>query len=146
MKRILTAALIFLAPTMSAHAQSADNWSATSSTAMAITGDIAIHQDKVVFENGVQMGTEVISNQDGSKVLRIKDNATKQLKKGNTLCGAASDPIDTKAAFLVMQETGKNMLMTVYAGDDLPVFAADADPKAKAKSDDKVCATYSFSK
>ncbi|MBB5578064.1 MULTISPECIES: hypothetical protein [Rhizobium] len=130
---------VFLAAISSAaclsSAMAADHYSASSNTAMSITGDVDIDDAGITFENGKELTfSDLIADSlvvDGKRVpgsvYRVAQPFDPELKNGNRLCG-----------------TGKVTYLATWSDGDgstaIAVFTGSRPPR----SDDESCATYSY--
>ncbi len=95
----LTLALAILAPGL-ARAAWHEHWIATSTTAMSITGDIMLFDDRMVFSTGASLPIKKINNiaftddigaLGPATVYQISTPADPVLLRGNRICGKAID-------------------------------------------------------
>ena len=123
-------------------------WSATSSSAHAITGDITIGEAKVtlnfiafplarirrlkpvevsaVFDADVNAGIE-------GTLYRLHVPPGKYIVKRNTLCGGE------ETQWMATYTTGHTLKVAFFSGDDMPVFTFDAMQNATA-----LCGTFVY--
>ena len=116
-------------------------WSATSTNAHAITGDIAIAEAKVtlnfatfplapirrlkpvevsaVFDADVNAGIE-------GTLYRLHVPPGKYIVKKNTLCGGE------ETQWMATYVTGHSLKVAFFSGDDMPVFTFDAMQNTRA--------------
>ncbi|MDE3187878.1 MAG: hypothetical protein KGM96_10205 [Acidobacteriota bacterium] len=149
-RRILlgAAACLALACSLSSAAQDKGYWRAASSTAAAITGDIAISDSKLTINfTGFVMAPirklgpaevaaafDADSNSAGSGSLyRLSVPAAKHFLHHNTLCGTA----DTQ--WMATYVEGHTLRVAFFSGSDAPVFTFDAI----ANSTD-LCGTFTY--
>lgn len=113
-------------------------WSATSTTAMSITGDITVTDAALRFEDGQRMAWAFEDRQTGDwaglgqqvegAIYKVAEPADPTLLRGNTLCG---------------QPVTYIVLSPVEAGDlGMSVFTGASAP---ANTDD-FCASYFYSR
>lgn len=129
MRSLLTAVIIVFG---SAAAQAQDDtWKASSETAIAVTGDITIGTDRIIFANGESLKLVPVADSDG--VFKADPPANPVLLNGNRLCSR-------DVTYVVLAHGAGNALhMKVFEGPDAPLEAiADALPQAGT------CATYEF--
>ncbi len=89
--------LALLAPGM-AHAEWQERWTATSTTAMSITGDVTLLSDRMVFATGKSLPiskvknitfTDDIGEVGPATIYKVTSPADPILLNGNQLCGKA---------------------------------------------------------
>ncbi len=131
---------IVVAVLPNAAAADSEHWTATSKTAMAITGDIVIEGDRLTFANGTSLKLqpyEMARNGDwgasgdevAGDVFKIQPPSNPKLLRGKPFCAEA-------ATFVVLWTFGEGELtLNVYSGDAAPTGTPDADA---------LCATYSY--
>lgn len=136
-KRILLGAVagLVLACSLSSAAQDRGYWRAASSTAAAITGDIAIGDARLTINfTGYSLAAirklgpaEVAAafdadvNAGGSgNLYRLKVPASKRFLHHNTLCGTE----DTQWMATYVED--RTLQVTFFSGPDAPVFTVDA--------------------
>ena len=139
-----------LACCISARAQEAGAWRASSSTAMSITGDIAISDEKLWLnfvsfpmarirdlEPGeVSSAFDVDSNAGGrGRLYRLSIPGSKKFLHKNTLCG--SEDTQWMAAYV----EGRSLHIAFFSGQKMPVFT----PEAFANSTD-LCGTFTYAR
>jgi len=138
--------MVFLFP-LGSSAQAPQKWTATSTTAYAITGNIAISTDRITFQNG-----KVLLFSKVGKLVPFEDNGTSVdailfeiqpaddpiLLNGNRICGNAKSRIQaTQLVAWRSEPMGSDIEPRTMA-----IFSGHTRPKA---SDDKdICGTYSF--
>lgn len=141
MRLTTTAAIIVAlsAITVSA-APATERWSATSSTAMAITGDISLSPTRLVMAGGKVLPLKVDSNPkrfttpDGNqaaRLLRVTRPANPTLLNGNTLCGT---PVRWIAVY--RSTTGRDL--------NLAAFSSTARPTGEVGPG--LCGTFLYSR
>lgn len=149
-RRTLTIAALLVIAALSARAQEAGLWHATSQTARAITGDIGLSADKLTINfltftiariralevqeiNGAfnpDPGT-----QGSAALYRLNVPASTKFLRKNTLCGTD----DT--AWMATWVTGRTLEIAFFSGPKPPVFTAEAI----ANSAD-LCGTYLYTR
>ena len=149
-RRILlgAAACLALACSLSSAAQDKGYWRAASSTAAAITGDIAISDNKLTINftgfvmapirklgaDEVAAAFDADANAGGSGSLyRLSVPAAKRFLHHNTLCGTA----DTQWMATYVED--RTLRVAFFSGSDAPVFTFDAI----ANSADR-CGTFTY--
>jgi len=147
--RIATVALL-LAASLTATAQDAGFWKATSNTARSITGDISFGGDKVMISFSTYTIAQVrtlnaaevnaVFNADASgtahgNVYALSIPAKKYFQHKNTLCGAE----DTQ--YMATCASGKELQVAFFSGSKLPVFTPDALANSTA-----LCGTFTYSR
>ena len=113
----------------------ADDYVATSNTAMSITGDISFDDSGIRFANGEELAFsdlvadhfEVEGQGVPASVYRIADPADPELENGNRLCGSGD------VTYLASWAGGGT-------GTVIAVFTGSAEPD----SDARMCASYSY--
>jgi hypothetical protein len=149
-RRVLpgVATSLVLACSLSSLAQDKGSWRAASSTAEAITGDIAISDAKIAInftgfpivqvrriepaEASAAFGAESGATGNGN-LYRLNVPAAKRFLHHNTLCGTE----DTQWMATYVQ--GKTLQVAFFSGSTVPVLTLDA----LANSTD-LCATFSY--
>ena len=151
MKRsLLLGVAAVLACSLSSSAQDKGNWRAASSTAVSITGDIAISDAKIAInfvgfpiaqirrlepaEASAAFGAESGATGSGN-LYRLNVPAAKRFLHHNTLCGTA----DT--AWMATYVEGKTLQVAFFSGSSAPVLTLDA----LANSTD-LCGTFSYAR
>ena len=125
-------------------------WSATSTNAHAITGDIAIAEAKVTLnfatfplapirrlkpvEVSAVFDADVNAGINGM-LYRLRVPARQRFEHKNTLCG------DEDTQWMATYVTGKTLEVAFFSGDDMPVFTFDAISKSTT-----LCGTYRYSR
>jgi hypothetical protein len=137
-----------LACSVSARAQEAGAWRASSSSATSITGDISISDEKLFLnfysfpmarirdlEPGeVSAAFDVDSNAGGrGRLYRLSIPGSKKFLHKNSLCG--SEDTQWMAAFV----EGRSLHVAFFSGQKMPVFT----PEAFANSTD-LCGTFTY--
>jgi len=149
-KRILlgAAACLMMACSLSSAAQDKGYWRASSSTAAAITGDIAIADHKLTINFAgfvmapirqlsaaeVAAAFDADANTAGSgNLYRLNVPAAKRFLHHNTLCGTA----DTQWMATYVED--RTLHVTFFSGPNAPVFTFDGI----ANSTD-LCGTFTY--
>ena len=125
-------------------------WRAASTTAISITGDLAIGEAKVTInfasfplapirrlkpvEVSAVFDADVNAGIEGS-LYRLHVPAGKYMVKHNTLCGSE------ETQWMVTYATGKTLQVAFFSGDDTPVFSFDAVQKSTA-----LCGTFVYAR
>ena len=130
--RTLLAAL-FLVPGSAASYAQDDVWKASSTTATAVTGDITLGTDRIVFANGESIRLVPVEGRRG--VFKVDPPTNPVLVNGNRLCG------EDVTYVVLAQGSNNSLFMKVFEGPDVPLEAV-ADPNPQ----EGTCATYSFSR
>lgn len=134
------AAVLLISLTVSAGAAPATElWSATSRTATAITGDIALSPTKLVaagktFPLAVAADVEAFGTSGGPKparIMRVTREVNPVLLRGNTLCSPAARWIA-----LYRSDGGKGLTLAVFSGQMQP----------QGEDDPSLCATYYYTR
>lgn len=129
-------------------AQEKGYWKATSSTAMAITGDVTLSENKIVInfasftiahirdlkpsEFSAAFDGETGAEGSGS-LYRLSIPAEKQFKRHNTLCGAE------ETQWMVTYAAGKSLQIAFFSGAGMPVLTAEAVANSTS-----LCGTYMY--
>jgi hypothetical protein len=143
------ASAVLLATALPALAQDSGYWKATSNTAMAITGDISISEEKLVIDYytvtiasirklqaaEINSAFNAEANAPGGNLYRLNIPASKRMLHKNTLCGAE----DTQ--WMATYTVGKTMQVAFFSGSKMPVFT----PEALANTTD-LCGTFTYSR
>ena len=119
----LTLALVLAGSSLS-YANSQD-WTATSTTSLAITGDITVSADRITFENGASIAIRAVSP-DRPGIYRVDPPGNPVLKNGNRLCG------DDAPTFIALGrhqnsaslEQSTWLHLKVFEGREIPAAAA----------------------
>jgi len=142
------AAALLLTCSLPSPAQDKGSWRASSSTANAITGDIAILDDKLSINLTAFTIAEIrklepaeaaaVFNADsqapgGGNLYRLSVPAAKRFLHHNTLCG--SEVTQWMATYV----QGRDLQVAFFSGTKMPVFT----PDALANSTD-LCGTFSY--
>jgi hypothetical protein len=85
-------------------------WTAISTTAMGITGDIVLAEDRITFANGESLSIASVSGA-AAGIFRVDPPQNPVLLQGNTLCG------DDPATFIV---TAREEGLKVFSGENAP--------------------------
>jgi hypothetical protein len=145
----LAAALMtMLASTLSAAAQDKGPWRAASSTAKAITGDIAIGDTRITI-NFTTVTIAVIRAltpaeaaaafdadpgvPGGGNLYRLDVPADKRFQHHNTLCGS------DETQWMATWAAGTEIHVAFFSGTELPKFTVDA-----LANGSNVCGSYSY--
>ncbi len=145
---LLRAALGSILLVLSASAQDKGYWRASSSTARAITGDIAFTDLKVTInfssftiaqirtlkpaELNAVFNTELAETGTGD-LYRLSIPAAKQFLHRNTLCGSE----DTQ--WIVAYSTRRDLQIALFSGVAMPVLTPEAISNTTA-----LCGTFSY--
>jgi hypothetical protein len=137
-----------LACSLSGSAQDKGNWRAASSTATAITGDIAISESKVTInftgftiaqirklnpaEASAAFNADSGTGGSGS-LYRLSVPASKRFLHHNTLCGSE----DTQWMATYVQ--GRTLQVAFFSGSSMPVFTIDA-----LSNSSNLCGTFTY--
>ncbi len=154
MKFPLLAALLLLACTLSATAQDAGYWRASSNTAASITGDITISDAKLIInfvsfplaEIRALQPAEInaLFNPDtatpnaisgSGHLYRLSIPGAKRFLHKNTLCG--SDDVQWMATWTA----GRTLQIALFSGPNTPVLK----PEVIANTTD-ICGTFTYSR
>jgi len=143
-------ACLLLAGAVACAAQEKGPWSAASTTATSITGDISISDAKVTIdfltfplapirrlkpvEVSAVFDADVNAGINGT-LYRLRVPARQRFLHKNTLCG------DEDTQWMATYVTGKTLEVAFFAGDDMPVFTFEAISKSTA-----LCGTFAYSR
>lgn len=120
--------LVFVSP---AHAK-AVRWTATSSTSIAITGDIAVSADRIRFASGKSIRIKPVSA-DRPEVFRVDPPANPVLQHGNRLCG---EPPPT---YVALYRDGRSLTLYVFDKPGIP-----RSPTSLVDFQSGMCASYPY--
>lgn len=109
-------------------------WSAYSTTAIKITGDIKFTGDTLLFKNGAKSKIRLLETKDNSRLYELKAPA-KSLLNGNTLCSDDDDKLYMLTTIRVDTFSTDDVLLEIAIFDVEQISEIDAD---------KVCASYSY--
>lgn len=135
MKQILPAAFALLVAAASPAVAEGDAYTAYSSTAVSITGDIFMDDFGITFANGESLSFSALlgdhfivdGNRVNASVYSIENPSDPELENGNRLCGA-----------------GDVSYLANWAGSDgltiVAVFTGDEPPESSAD----MCASYTY--
>lgn len=136
--------LLGLLPLALTHAVQAatQDWMATSTTAMAITGDISLEEDHVVFQNGTALDTQPLGP-DRPGLYRVTPEQNPELLNGNRLCG------NQPPTFIVLAhsegsaslEESQSLHLKVFNGTETPPAAATVGMDTSAPG---FCALFNY--
>lgn len=137
--RVVTFCLLLAPAISSAAAPGVEQWTATSSTAMGITGDISLSPDRLVaagkvFPLAVAADVRDFGSDRGpqaARILKVTNPMDPVLLNGNRLCGA---PVRWIAVY--RSDRGKSL--------NLSVFSGSAQPTGETGSD--VCGTFLYTR
>ncbi len=132
--RTILAAVFLVSGSAASYAQD-DVWKASSTSATAVTGDIAVGTDRIVFANGESIRLVPVEGRRG--VFKVDPPANPVLMNGNRLCGEE----DVTYVALALASNDNSLFMKVFEGSDVPLEAV-ADPNPQQGT----CATYNFSR
>lgn len=122
---VLCAAML-AATAVPAKAAACQDWTATSRTAISITGNIKTCRNSVTFGNGKRLNLEyegkkngpwVVGSQLSGAVYRVSPPSDPELLNGNTLCAQ-------KARYIVLSSPPVGGLALSVFSDDLKNFCA----------------------
>lgn len=118
------------APAMAAAAK----WSAVSTTAMSITGDIEVSDDRITFQTGASFGLRPVAGNPRLFTLDPPDD-NPVLLNGNRLCSPQHAP-----KYLAFPTVGDTLYLLAFDGPDLPTLVANP------LDQDGICALYTYQK
>jgi len=125
---LLLLTLVLAAPAAAGGAK----WTAVSTTAMSITGDIEVADDSITFQNGERIGLEAVPQATGIFTLD-PPTANPVLLNGNYLCGPNAPP-----KYLALPTDGTTAYLLAFDGPDVPKLAADPLDQTG------ICALYTY--
>jgi len=122
-KAVIAAALIL---GTALPAASAERWTATSTTAIAITGDIEIAGDTLIFGNGARLPLTPLGDRQGrwspvgkvtsGKVYKLTPPSDPTLLNSNQLCGMP-EPV---TYIVLAQSSPRSLSLTAFTGANPP--------------------------
>jgi hypothetical protein len=130
--RAALAAVLFLSVSNPALAKKAARWTATSTTSIAITGNIAVSADSIKFGNGKSIHIEPVGP-DRPEVFRVDPPANPLLLNGNRLCG------DEPPTFVSLFRDGGSLTLYVFEGAEAP-----SSPFGLVGVQPGMCASYHY--
>jgi hypothetical protein len=146
--RVLVGSL--LAGCLSAPAQEAGAWRASSSTAESITGDIAISEAKLFINFSAFPAARIRALEPGEvsavfdadssagargSLYRLDIPGSKKFMHHNTLCGSE----DTQ--WMATYVEGRSLHVAFFSGQKMPVFTRDA-----ISNSTDLCGTFSYAR
>jgi len=120
--------LVLAAPAAAAGAK----WTAVSTTAISITGDIDVADDSITFQNGERIGLKPVADAAGIFTLD-PPTANPVLLNDNYLCGSNAPP-----KYLALPIDGTTAYLLAFDGPDVPTLAADPLDQTG------ICALYTY--
>lgn len=148
--RIFLASLLLIAYCLPCPAQDEGYWTAASSTASAVTGDLGILKDRVTInftsftavnvrpltsaEVAAAFDADLNSGVTGT-LYRLNVPAAKRFLHHNTLCGVE----DTQ--WMATYVSGRTLQVAFFSGANAPVFTFEA-----LRNSPDLCGTYSYSR
>lgn len=112
-------------------AAGAVKWSASSTTALSITGDITVGDRRITFANGQSIGLKPVAGVP--RLFTIEPCENPVLLNGNYLCGSDQPP-----AFVAFETEGTSAYLLAFDGPGVPKLAADPLDQTD------VCALYAY--
>lgn len=135
------------APGPSLAADAPEHWSATSTTALSVTGNVTFAPDKITFQNGRSLRLRLVGREAGFKesgetvdatIYRVTAPADLLLENGNHLCGGGghSVPVTYIAVWTPTPLPGDRAprSMAAFSGKDWPHSAGG----------ESFCGTYNY--
>ena len=120
------------------------HWQAMSTTAMSITGDITLTNDRLTFSNQDFLTIEPVDRnaEDGQTLFRVTTKTNPELLNGNLICG--NQPIDYLLVQISGEVTGQSdmQLKAYYYPEQLRL--ADLPLKDKDSLTHLMCALYTY--
>jgi hypothetical protein len=120
---------VLLSTSVLAHAGS--RWIATSSTSMAITGNIVVTENSIRFGNGNVVGLNPTGVPEVFTLLPPGTNPV--LLQGNRLCG------EQPPTYVTLYREGRSLALSVYDGPDMP-----GTPTQLTSMQPGMCASYFY--
>ena len=105
------------------------HWTALSTTAMSITGDVTFSPTQMAFSNGRTVSLQQIRKTAQYTLYRVSAKSNPSLIRGNTLCGSKLP------GFVAVSRNGKSVLASFF-------WAGIPPSNLNASS---LCATYNYS-
>lgn len=148
--RLLLLSLLVLPCTLARAQQDRGYWSAASSTANAITGDLGILKDRVTINliSFPAVNVRPLTSAEVAAVFDADSNAgptgmlyhltipaSRHFLHKNTLCGAE----DTQ--WMATFATGRTLQVAFFSGSNTPVFTFDA-----VRSSPDLCGTFTYAR
>lgn len=133
-RKILPALLGLLVAAAPAHAEG-DVYTAVSTTAESITGDISMDDFSITFANGESLSFAALvgdhfvvdGNRVNASVYAVTNPSDPELENGNKLCGSGD------VSYLANWAGGDGLtIVAVFTGDEPP------------ESSDEMCASYTY--
>ncbi len=125
------AALTAPPPSVADSESSRSRWTATSTTAIAVTGDIELSGDSIIFANGARLHLAAVGL-DRPLVFAVSPPTNPTLPNGGKLCGKGPP------TFVVLARDGDQLYVKIFDGPQIPLGHADPAPEPGT------CATYNF--
>jgi hypothetical protein len=120
------------------------HWQAMSTTAMSITGDITLSNNRLTFANQDFLTIEPVDRnaEDGQTLFRVTTKTNPELLNGNLICG--NQPIDYLLVQISGEVTGQSdmQLKAYYYPEQLRL--ADLPLKDKDSLTHLMCALYTY--
>jgi hypothetical protein len=118
-------------------------WTAISTTAMGITGDIVLAEDRITFANGESLVIAPVSGA-AAGIFRVDPPQNPVLLQGNTLCGGRGP-----ARFIVTArkeeaadlDASQNLYLKVFSGADVPPASTLLGSSSMAPG---LCASFNY--
>lgn len=107
-------------------------WTAVSTTAMSITGDIQVADGSITFQNGERIGLKPVARTKGVFTLD-PPTANPILLNGNYLCGSDAPP-----EYLALRTEGATAYLLAFDGPDVPTLTVDPLDQTG------ICALYTY--
>ena len=107
-------------------------WTAVSTTALSITGDIEVADHTITFQNRQHVGLKPVADAPGVFTLD-PPTANPVLLNGNYLCGSNAPP-----KYLALPSDGTTAYLLAFDGPDVPKLAADPLDQTG------ICALYTY--
>lgn len=125
-------------------ALAATAWTATSTTAISITGDIVVEEERIVFANGAELRIVPV-DPEVAGVYRVEPPADPELENGNRLCGR------DLVRFVALGRSADSASLSDSPSLFLKVFDGDSPPPASAAvgmsaGGAGLCATYNYAR
>lgn len=143
-------ALVALSATAQDHGQDRGQWRPMSTTARAITGEIALSEYKLILnfnaftiaqiraltpEEAAALFPDTAGKPSTANLYRLSIPADKKFLHKNTLCGSE------ETQWLVTDASGKQLEVAFFSGNQMPTLTAEAVANTTA-----LCGTFSYTR
>jgi len=119
-----------------------NDWTATSTAASGVTGDLSIQDNRIVFSNGASIAISPVGP-DRPEIYRVDPPANPQLRNGNRLCGVNAP------TFVVLGRNensldlaqSDSLYLKIYDGSEIPPASASVGPTPNGQG---LCAVLNY--